>query len=250
MGFGLGLKLHGSATVGGGAPAAITYVGGATMLKQGNTTSTIPLTSGLTGGTGATAEIGDFVLAIHSNGSNADRTLPITDGAVDYTLIGSELFANDTRDINLRSAYKFMDGSVDASTTFGASAGADNSCCAVLVFRGVDAATPLDVAVVQGTSINGGQPNPGSITPTTSGAFIVIIGAGSCDAASPPAIFATSGLTDFRSVIRTAISSFGCLLGVGHLEWPGGAYDHAAFTDGSTAVEDSAAMTAIALRPG
>ena len=68
---------------------ARTFYGGATATKAGGTSgnSTISLTA-LTGGISSAAQAGDLVIAVYATGSTADRTLAITGGSLNYTLVG------------------------------------------------------------------------------------------------------------------------------------------------------------------
>lgn len=166
----------------------IAFVGLATATKAGATSgnTTLSLSSGLTGGTRSAVQAGDLVIAAYSSSSTVDRTLAITDGTTAYTLIGSELYANDTYDINLRVAYKFMGSTPDTATTFGPTgATSDAGATAVYVFSGVNATTPLDVAATTATALNSGLPNPPSITPVTAGAYIMCVGATLASGSAP-----------------------------------------------------------------
>jgi hypothetical protein len=230
------------------APSGIQFVGGKAAGKNGATSgnTTLSLTSDLTGGIASSVSNNDLVVAAFATGSNADRTLSITDGANPYTLIGTELYANDNGDTNLRVAYKFVSG--DTATTFGPTgATADDGTTAVYVFRGVNMTTPLDVAAVTATGINASNANPPSITPTTPGAFILCIGAACPDAGATS--FSSSDLVLFRSV-NNMNGSFFSLMGLGIKDdWVSGAFDAAAFTPSNTTTADSWAAMSIALRP-
>lgn len=226
----------------------IQYVGTAAATKVGTADTTIALNSGLAGGVSSAVQDGDFVIAIFAVGSTSDLTLSITDGANPYTLIASELWADDTRDTNLRVAYKFVSG--DTSTTFGSTGAASDNGGAtrVYVFRGVDQSTPLDVAATTATAANSVLANPPSITPSTPGAVIVCIGAGAHgdDAGES---FTSSDLSQFVSSNRDATNDI--VLGVGQkTDWVSGAFDCAAFTySNSDSTSNSWAAMSIALRP-
>lgn len=228
---------------------AISFVGSAKDGKAGATsgTSTIPLSSGLAGGSRSSVQSGDIVIALFATGSAADRTLSITDGSSDYTLIGSELYANGSSyDANLRAAYKFMGSTPDASTTFGATGAiTDAGAMAVFVFAGVDQTTPLDVTPTTATGTGTGRPNPPSITPSTSGAKVLVVGAGS--AAVSDNLIDTNSLNGFISAKATDTISIA--VGAGYKDWSSGAYDAAQF-DGNVASAAAAWVAlSIALRP-
>jgi hypothetical protein len=233
---------------------AISFVGGATAGKAGATSgdSTIALDSGLTGGIGTAVAAGDFVIAVFGTGSNTDRgTLAITDGTIDYELIGAELFSSDSWDANLRVAYKFMGETPDASTTFGPTLdAADAGAMAVRVYRGVDPTTPLDVAAVQATGTDTAQADPPAITPVTDGAVIVCVGAGGHSRGSAGS-YSSSDLTAFQ--VQSANDSNDAVIGVGHkTDWTSGEFDAAAFTFSGGAGDGTSyswCATTLALRP-
>lgn len=209
---------------------AIEFVGGNTATKVGGSSaSTIALNSGLTGGIASSVSEGDLVIAVFAAGSTTDLTLSITDGSTEYTLIDSEHYVDDTRDTNLRVAYKFMGATPDTSTTFGAISSADDSgAMAVYVFRGVDQTTPLDgVTPTSSTAQNTVLVNPPSITPSSTGAFIVVAGAGGHSAGSRT--FGSTDLTDFLTAGSNDV--YDATVGVGHKpDWTSGAFDPAAWT--------------------
>lgn len=224
---------------------ALTFVGGNTGTWAGATTgnNTVSLTA-LTGGSASAAAAGDLVIAVYATGSTADRTLSITDGTTAYTLIGTELYANGTSyDTNLRVAYKRLTAA-DTSVTFGPTGNnADAGAAAVYVWRGTDGNTILDVAATTATGTGTGRPTPPAITPTTSGAIIVMAGGG---AAATGATY-TSALTSFRTV--TSADTNDAMLGVGYATWTSGTYTPAQWTGGTTNAADSWAAVTIALRP-
>jgi hypothetical protein len=230
-----------SAIVGARGPGLIQFVGGAIATKT-DASSTLALNSGLTGGIASSVSNGDLVIAAYTAGDANDVTLAITDGTNPYTLIATELNQNDVYDANLRVAYKFVSG--DTATTFGT----DNygGVTAVYVFRGVDA-TVHDATPTTATGGNEVYPNPPSITPVTTGAFIVCIGAASHNRGAQT--FTSSDLSDFLTAGRN--DNLDSSLGIGQKDdWTTGAFDAAAFGFTSTSNTDmSWAAMSIALRP-
>jgi hypothetical protein len=226
----------------------IEFVGGAIAAKAGATSgnTTIALNSGLTGGIASAVSDGDLVIAAFATSSVGDKTLAITDGSTAYELIGSELWADDNRDANLRVAYKFVSG--DTATTFGpTTATADAGTTAVYVFRGVSQITPLDVAAQGIAQSNTARANPPSITPVTPGAFIVCIGAAGTNAGVQT--FTSSDLIDFLTI--GSDSTYDSTLGIGHKDdWVSGPFDAAQFGFSTTdSTGFAAAAMSIALRP-
>lgn len=227
----------------------IVFVGGNTGIVAGATSgnTTIALNAGLTGGIASAAAAGDLVIAAYATSSAGDRTLAITDGTTAYTLIDTELWADDTYDTNLRVCYKVMGSTPDAATTFGPTGNiSDAGAMAVYVFRGVDATTPLDVAAVPSTILSTSRPDPPAITPVTAGAFIVGVGAAGHSGGTDT--FTSADLLSFLTVGSN--DSNDVTLGIGHFKWMPGKNDPAAFghTQSDSISFSSAAMT-IALRP-
>lgn len=229
----------------GAKKGSLLYVGGksAAIASSVSSSNSVPL-SGLSGGIGTSAAIGDLVIVAFATGSNQDRTLSITTG---YTLIGSELYANaSSTDSNLRVAYKRLTA-VDANVTIGPTQSSnDSGAVAIHVWRGTNATTPIDVTPTTATGTTGGQPNPPSITPVTAGA--VIICAGGSAFFSGNSTF-TSGLSNFQTAAEGTPIYKGNV-GMGSFAWTSGAYDAAAFGGGAGG-SGNYAWTAIsfAIRP-
>jgi len=229
---------------------AIQYVGGRSGGFPGSTSgnTNVALNSGLTGGIGASVATGDLVIVAYGTGSSADRTLLIQNpSAVAYTLIGSELYSDGTTyDTNLRVAYRFMPSPAEASVQLGPTgAGADGGAYVIHVYRGVDTTTPLDVAATTATATGTARPNPPSITPTTSGAFVVVATCGAAIDMANTFTFASAtnllqGYDDDTNEVRTSLATY---------TWTSGALDPAASTTGSNVAADSWAAISIALRP-
>lgn len=226
---------------------ALTYVGGNTGTWAGATSgnNNVSLTA-LTGGSDSAAQAGDIVVAAYATSSTANRALTISDGTTNYTLAGSELYANDIHDANLRVAYKVLSGA-DANAVFGPTGNTNEAGAgAVHVWRGIDSTTPLDVTVVTATGIDTGRPNAGTITPATAGAIVLVACAG---AANIGAAFTQPGseLSNFRSVNSSGLHS--AMIGIGSYAWSSGAFDPVAWTGGSATASDSWAAITLALRP-
>jgi hypothetical protein len=213
---------------------AIEFVGGNTAGKLGATSgdTTIALNASLTGGIASAVSAGDLVIAAFSTGSAADRTLAITDGTNAYTLIGSELYVNDTEDVNLRVAYKFMGATPDAATTFGPTGNAaDAGAMAVYVFRGVDPGAAISGLLISASGGDSLLANPPAITPTIAGTYIVCVGAAALEGVGT---FSSSDLTDFRSQAGSDDTN-DTTLGIGHKpDWTVGEFNPAAWTHGVT----------------
>jgi hypothetical protein len=213
----------------------------------------ISLTS-LTGGLASQPSPGDFIAVGYALADVANAPLVIQDASsANYTLVGSELYGDDTRDINLRVAYKFAGLTPDTEFQIDDGFAGDSGalCLMIQVWRGVDPVTPLDVAAVTASGINIGKPNPGSITPASKGAVAVCFSAGSAAAGSTPADLTSSEFTFFQAVSRMddAFGYGSCAAAHAYFEWVSGAFNPAQFGGGSSSTSDAWASVIFALRP-
>jgi hypothetical protein len=224
---------------------AISYVGGKVLGFVGTTSVTNVSLTDLTGGSDTAPSAGDFVVVYYGTGSNTTaRAITVNSSYTNLTKIA----ASDTYDANLVVGYKRMgstpDTSVEVSGTLNT---ADPGAVVVHVFRGVDETTPLDVTSVTATGTNSVLCNPGAITPSTAGAWIVAGGSGAHIAGVDT--YSSSDLTSFRTV--GANDTFDVTVGAGlKTDWTSGPFDPAAFTwsDTSASTYSWAAYT-LALRP-
>lgn len=223
---------------------AITYVGGQVGGRAGST-STSNVTFALTGGTNSTPQAGDLVIIGCTVASQARTPACAISGYTAQTQINAN---GTTYDTSLNMSHKFMGGTPDTTFTLPSTGNnADAQRWTVQVWRGVDPTTPLDVTPVSASGTATGRPNPGSITPTTSGAFVGIIGAGAAAtgaAYTAPANYTTNFLTG------TTADTNDAMIGSGYRSWTSGAEDPAAYTGGTTNAADSWAAFTYALRPG
>lgn len=233
---------------------AISYVGGDVLGYVGQTGAAISKSlTGLAGGSDAAPVDGDLVIVSWCVAGNAtpDRALTIkTTGGTDYTLLGSEMFANDGNTTNLRVAYRFMtatpDTTVEVSEAVAAGTGAvtDAGAIHIGVFRSVNA-TPLEQAVQLNAVLNTMVVDPGSITPTTTGTYIYVVG---CGSNSIGAVHTSGDLTDFRSA--TAADNTDATIGGGYHAWTSGTFSPATYGGGGTdGVSMSHAWLIVALAP-
>lgn len=240
-----------------GGAATLTYnTGGIEFVGRASTATgadaadqVISLTS-LTGGSRSSVADGDIVIAAYQASVNSDLTLVIEDpSASAYTLIGSEAYVNNGSDTNLRVAYKIMGSTPDASVTFKTTSGTSNNSRihTVYVFSGVDTTTPMDVTPTSSSAGNTVLVNPAAITPVTSGATVVAVGAGGHQRGTHT--FSSSDLSDFYSEGHNTL--FDATSGIGHIpNWTSGAVDPAAWTFSSTTLNTyTYASITFALRP-
>ena len=236
----------GYAAVGVGATGytPISYVGGQASGRAGST-STTAVTFAFTGGSASVPAEGDLVVIALSTGSTVDRDLAIS-GYTEIT--DTDIYADNTYDTNLALFYKFMGATPDTTVTIPSTgSNADAQRWDIRCFRNVDATTPIDVSAVIATGINSRLANPGSITPTTPGAVVYVVGAGA--GATGGTYTDSNSLTDWRA--GNSVDTQDAMMGAGYYTgWTSGAYDPAAFTGGGTdTTNDSWAAVCVALRP-
>ena len=211
------------------AATGIQYVGGQVASTVG-VTSDWTVNFALTGGLAATPAAGDYVIVAYAVSFNTDRDISIASPG-DYVSIGTDTYANDTNDTNAEVFAKFMGGSPDTSVTLTQTGNVQAAGTVYIsVWRGVNIATPMDVAAVVLSGIDTMLADPGSITPVTSGAIIVAIGA--ANPSSNGNIFTSSDLSDFKSVNQ--IDTLRSLIGGGYKVWTSGAFDPAVFSIGGS----------------
>lgn len=226
----------------------IQFVGGKTGggFAGGTGTFNVSLTD-LTGGIASSPAAGDFVVVVYAVGT-AGRTPTLTitgnnNGSYDAQ---TAIQADDTYDARLVLFTKRMGSTPDTQyTRSGTGNIADGGSTSVLVFRGVDPTTPFDVASVTATGTNTSRADPPSITPTTSGAFVVVSAAGAAGTLTTD--WTTSGLSGVYQS-NGADTNDGRSL-IGYVEWTSGPVDIAQFGGGSNTTSDSWASRVIALRP-
>lgn len=208
---------------------------------------TLDLTA-LTGGSGSAALANDvvYVLSVRATGTNDDVTMS-TSGYAEL----ADLYANDTADTNLGLFRKVMGGTPDTSAVTSSPGNSGHGAAAIaMVFSGVDTTTPEDVTSVTVTGTNGSLSDPGAITPTTAGAWIVGFYGSATEGTTTSGPTAPSGLTNWVSATATAGTLRRGQAGAGtKTDWASGAFDPAAWSGTVNANTDSRAAVTVALRP-
>jgi hypothetical protein len=224
---------------------AISYVGGQTAGRAGNTGTSV-VTFSFSGGSNTTPSAGDLVVVTIVVGS-AGRNPMIDLSAQGYTNL-TQLNPNTASiDTSLCVCYKIMGGTPDTTVTMPSTGNnADAQRWSIQCFRGVDATTPMDVTPVSATGINTTRADPAAITPVTAGAWIVICAGG---AAATATALTFAALTNVLSGATADTND--AVVGSGYYTaWTSGAYDPAASSTGSAvAAADSWAAYTLALRP-
>lgn len=225
---------------------AISYVGGKGAGAAGQGGGSISLTSGLTGGSGGSPLEGDLVVVTVSVGTAGRQPTISISTPSGYTALTAQRTTATSFDANVQTCYKIMGSTPDTTVTIPASGNnQDGISYAIQVFRGVNAATPIDVTSTYATGTGTALVNPAAITPLTSGAWIVVCGGGA----------ATTGANYTAGYLTNLVTNFGSdtndsLIGCGYYTgWTSGSYDPAAFGGGSNTANDGWGCTTIALRP-
>lgn len=228
------------------AAAGISIVGWKGVGANNGGSANIDLTA-LVDGIASAATTGDEVILIAGGSSGIDTAPGGPDGT--WTEIIANIFINDTFKSNLRAWRKRMGAVPDTSVTVSLvnnSAGGGGAIA--FVARGVDAATPLDVAVVTTSDVNSAMVNPPAITPVSAGALILAGGFGSSDT-TPTAFTGPSNMTGFHQAQGAGSTRGGVIGAAVKTDWTAGAFDPDPFTGGETSASCSWIGFSIALRP-
>jgi hypothetical protein len=151
---------------------AIQFVGSA---SGGNGSAATPYAVSLTalsGGIGSAPITGDFVLvftgfATDNNGDPGVASPTATEVA--------DLYVNDTNDANLSVSYFFAGASPPTSISVNGSGNSTHAnSTSVMVFRGVNPTTPLDVVTTTNAGASSNTASPPSITPVSANTVIVL----------------------------------------------------------------------------
>ena len=227
------------------AKAALTFVGTA----EGSGTSAafnVSLTS-LTGGSDSAAAAGDLVIVAEGWGGTANGNPGV--GTAGYAEV-ADLHGNDTRDANFSVSWKIMSSTPDTTVSCNGSGTAGNgTACVVHVWRGADQTTTIDVTTTSTTGTNAATINSPSITPSTSGAYVLSLGLGTAAAsAGDTSITAPTGYGN-QADINGNGTSVSCEVGIASKAWTSGAEDPAAWTNITTSTSYSWGAATVAIRP-
>lgn len=171
-----------------------------------------------------------------------------------WTEVHEDYTNGTSNDTNLALYYKVMGASPDTSFVAVGPTGNNNGTIGVaFAFRGIDPAV-LDIAFVAASHSAGGtattNPNPPSITPSSAGAWVAVVGAGAAavgGAYSTPSDL-SSTTNHFRSGNHAETIDIALGLGI-KTDWSSGAFDPAAWTGGVSNAGDSWRAFVIALKP-
>lgn len=232
---------------------ALTYVGGASNVGTGATVS-VSL-SALSGGSDSAPSEDDIVVVIWGWCTNAAADPgTLTMSSSDYTYAFTDVYANDTREANMRMAWKRMPASPDTTCIVNRTNNAAyGGGAAVQVWRGVDwTSGPLTGTASATTRTNSNHGNPPAITPAVNDAVVIcgMVGSGATTASgtkTAPTNYGTyhvsvkgdgTGADAYIAISARLLSG-----GAGVSEDPG------AYSGGSTSTSDGAGSGTLALYP-
>lgn len=187
-------------------------VGGVSVVGTSPRVSTIDF-SGISG-----IQDGDFLVAAFIYNTPQAMTLATESGRWTQA---ANIIQTATVSASMCVAYGFLESSdrtIACSTTSAGAIGLTQ------VWRGVDASTPLDVAVATASGIDAHRPDPPSVTPTTSYSKVIAIGAGKKNVSLSITLSAGS----LGDVIKDQSGTSAGLMG--SVDWTSGAYNPSGFT--------------------
>jgi hypothetical protein len=198
---------------------------------------------------------GDVVFVFSAISATTNYDLTAADG---YTEV-VDIFSNDTRGSNLGIFYKVMGSPVGETVVVSGPTGANRAqepfSCFVMILRGVDTDSVLDVSAVTATGVNSASADPPAITPVTTGALLLCVGHAGIDVATSGALYpqtenAPSGfvLRYFSAVAAGARAN--AVLAVGSALWQEGTVNPGAFSiETNSASFSSWCAATIAVKP-
>lgn len=224
---------------------AISFVGYVNTAFTAGYTTAQTVNLNLTGGIDTQPRSGDIIVVSYAVG----YTTALTPSVTGYTTVVSKTAGAFNASTGLFIGYKIA-GASETTLTLDAHGGtaATGASASIFVFRGVDMTTPLDVAAVSASVTNSAKPTPPAITPVTSGAVILLVGAGAhsmdyqefTDTNSLSVFARLWGVSTGRDVV----------LGMGYKSWAGGTLTPTIYTFSTTdSIYWSNCSASIALRP-
>ena len=218
----------------------IELVGMSGQSTSSNIEPTIPLNA-LTGGLDTEPSEGDIVIVGITHNYFSNRTF--TSVTAGFTK-AADLFAVDSYRTNFAVFYKVMGATPDLS--FVPNVGQSvNTNAVVIVLRGVDPVTPLDVSVQSNERSNGGVPLVPEITSVNDGCMIVALCAASAQVFGLVNFTAPSEMIDIRNQGNSSNRAGVCRFS----QLSAGTFTSRSFGGGGTSTTNSNACAVLALRP-
>lgn len=228
---------------------AIVYVGGQSGGRT-NPTAALPVNFALTGGIDTLPRTGDLVVVTCVTGSAGGNPAMAIVTPTGYWNIGNLNPNTTTADTSLDVSMTRMGATPDTQLTIpGTTNNAWGEGYAIQVFRGVwDQYSGTNAPSATGASGTAtGRPDPGSVTPSIPGCWIVCCGGG--------AIAGTGANYVAPANYINMVTNFGAdstdgMVGMCYRsDWSSGSEDPATYTGGTTGATDSWACYTIILNP-
>lgn len=245
-----GISGHGG---GGGAPSGITFLGSKTFNSANATSaSTVSLTDLKDpSNVSATLQADDFLIMNYSSsGVGGAQTYAAPSGWTERNRVQqSGAFSYE----NLYTFYKKLTGA-DANVAITAEGTNYALSVTIHAFRGVHTSTPFDVTSTTSQGNGNSNPDPPAITPSTTGAWIIVLGGGATRPTTPGLNYNAPGdlsaTTNHFRTIATAGSNGNGQCGTGvKTNWTSGSFDPGAWSGGSNNSNSSWCATTHALKP-
>lgn len=225
---------------------AISLVGWATASGDNDTNATLNWNA-LTDGSGSAPSPGDYTIVFGAASSGVDSDVTISDGT--YAAIGADIYQSDSFKVNTNVFAKVQGATPDASVSINGSNNNTGGNSAVgIVLRGVDAATQLDVAIVQGGLLNTALANAPAVTPITAGAWI-IAGGGIAQDLTPGTFTGPANMTDYHQASAVGSSRGNVTWAAIKTDWTSGAFDPDPLTGGDESTSYAYGAFTIVVRP-
>ncbi len=226
---------------------AIQYVGGQ-VASRTNPNADVSVDFAFGGGLAATPSAGDIVIVTVIVGSAGGNPALAIVTPADYTALGQLNQSAVTADTSQNTSWKVMPSTPETAVTIpGTGNNAYGESYAIQCFRGVNPVNPMDVAAVSAGATGTGRPDPAAIVPVTAGAWPVICAGGAAGTGAnytAPANYTTNFLTS------NSVETTDAMIGCGYRsDWVSGSENPAAYTGGTTGVNDSWTSWTLALRP-
>jgi len=200
----------------------------------------------LTGGIATAPSPNDFVVMFGGKAHSLNYDVQAVTSS--YTEI-FDLYVNDVQDVNLGVFCKLMTATPDTTAVLDTGGTNTNGGVAMAaVFRGVNQTTPLDVLSTSANGIDGNLANPPAITPSSPGAWIMAIYAGSND----PTMTAATGPANMTDFFEDSSGGTTSRLQIGMAlkkDWTSNAFDPDPWSGTDNETSTSWAGVSLALRP-
>jgi hypothetical protein len=224
---------------------AISYVGGVNTSTSGDSagSSSLSLTA-LSGGSSSSASAGDIVFVLISqNGSLGSISVP-TSG---YTLIDT-LTSSPSNYSRSKLYWKYL-STAETSVSFDWQDNSGSVGAVAYVWSGASP-SPFDATTTTATGSTS-VVNPASITPVSTGAYVLIFGANAYSSSATNQITAvSSGYSNSVILDTNSIGGARMSMGVGSKSWTSGAEDPGVYTTNGSAAGNAWTAFTVAIKTG